>query len=204
MLFKGNKFGPSGVAEYLKLSSTLLAAAAQVGLNIALAVLIGTDFRSHAPWTFYLAIALACAWAIGLLVLITALVRLVRFLNKGREILQTSRSSLVLPLGAESLTVALGSALLSSAVVWISTDVKHNTGEPFGTLSLFFQFSATSLGEHYDKVFYKELAKLAKISFVRRRCSTSSDPSDNVQTFSMSSRLFRRSLISVLRHAKMK
>ncbi len=129
MLYKEGKFAPSGLAEYLKLGCTILAAAAQVGLNIALAVLIGSDFRYHAPWALYLVIALACAWSLGLLVLITALVRLVRFLNKGHEILQTSRSSLVLPLGAESLAVALGSALLSSAVVWISTDVKNETGE---------------------------------------------------------------------------
>ena len=129
MLYKGGKFAPSGLAEYLKLGCTILAAAAQVGLNIALAVLIGSDFRSHAPWALYLVIALACAWGLGLLVLVAALVRLVRLLNRGHEILQTSRSSLVLPLGAESLAVALGSALLSSAVVWISKDVKDNTGE---------------------------------------------------------------------------
>lgn len=129
MLFKGDKFAPSGVAEYSKLLLTILAAASQVGLNIALAVLIGSNFREHAPWAFYLVIALACAWGLGLLVLITALVRLVRFLNKAREILQTSGSSLVLPLGAESLAAAFGSALLTSAVVWIATDVDHNSGK---------------------------------------------------------------------------
>lgn len=129
MLFKGDKFAPSGFSEYLKLFCTVLSAAAQIGLNVTLAVLIGSHFRSHAPWAFYLVIALACAWALGLLVLVNSLVRLVRFLNKGRAVLQTSRSSLVLPLGSESLAAALGSALLSSAVVWISQDVKDRTGK---------------------------------------------------------------------------
>ena len=135
MLYKGEKFAPSGFAEYLKLLCTILSAAAQIGLNIALAVLIGSNFRTHAPWAMYLVIALACAWTLGLLVLITSLMRLVRFLNKGREILQTSRTALVLPLGAESLAAALGSALLSSAVVWISKDVKDNTGKKWGKRS---------------------------------------------------------------------
>lgn len=159
MLFKGEKFAPSGFAEYLKLFSTLLSAAAQIGLNVTLAVLIGSHFRSHAPWAMYLVIALACAWSLGLLVLINSLLRLVRFLNKGREVLQTSRSSLVLPLGAESLAAALGSALLSSAVVWISKDVKDNYGENGSRGMITIQDKFNSAGAVFLTVRHPFLAK---------------------------------------------
>lgn len=133
MLYKGDRFAPSGVAEYFKLIFTTLGAGAQIGLNISLSVLIGSHFRYHAPWAFYLAIALACAWTLSLFLLITSLSRLVRFLNRSRDALKSSRSSLILPLGAESLAAAVGSALLSSAVVWISRDVIYQTGEVFAT-----------------------------------------------------------------------
>jgi len=126
MHFINDKFVPSGLAEYTKLICTLLGGLAQIGLNVTLSVLIGRHFRDHAPWAFYLAIALAGAWLLALLVLVSSYSRLVQFLNKNHETLKTnSRSALVLPLGLESFAAALGSALLSSAVVWQAYDIQN-------------------------------------------------------------------------------
>lgn len=122
----------SGWTEHLKICLTCLSAVTQVGLNITMSVLIGTGFRSHAPWGLFLAVALAAAWTASLLHLGTSYFRLVRYINKQQEVLKDSRSALVLPLGAESLAAALGSAVLSGAVVWIAKTARvAATGENF-------------------------------------------------------------------------
>ena len=79
--------------------------------------------RGHAPWSFFLATALASSWAIALVFLGSSFFRLVRFLDAHHNTLKDSRSALVLPLGAESLAAALGSAFLSAAVVWVAQAV---------------------------------------------------------------------------------
>lgn len=120
---------PSGVGEYALLLLTIFSAAAQVGLNAVTSIIIGTEFRSRAPWAFLLVISLACAWAASLLHFTVSYIRLVRFVNKHQIDLKRSGSALVLPLGAKSLAAALGSAFLSGAVVWIAkTAGESSTG----------------------------------------------------------------------------
>jgi len=129
MHFINGRFRPSGFSEVAKLTCTLLSGLAQIALNITLSVFIGSSFRDRAPWAFYLAIALAFAWTLALLVLVTGFSRLVRFLNANHEVLRSqSRSALVLPLGLEHFAAALGSALLSSAVVWQAYDLQRSSG----------------------------------------------------------------------------
>lgn len=120
MLYKQEKFQPSGIVEYAKLGLTLISGAAHIGLNIALSVLIGTSFRSHAPWAFLLAISMAVAWTASSLLLLASMVRVVRLLNNNFDILRASKNALVLPVGAESLAAAIGSGLLTGSVVWVT------------------------------------------------------------------------------------
>ena len=124
MLYRHGRFVPASVAESGLLALTFLSAVAQVGLDTALAVLIGTgSVRGHAPWSFFLATALASSWAIALVFLGNSFFRLVRFLDAQHHTLKDSRSALVLPLGAEGLAAALGSAFLTAAVVWVAQAV---------------------------------------------------------------------------------
>ena len=124
MLYRDGRFVSASIAESSLLALTFLSAIAQVGLDTALAGLIGTgSVRGHAPWSFFLATALASSWAIALVFLGSSFFRLVRFLDAHHHTLKDSRSALVLPLGAESLAAALGSAFLSAAVVWVAQGV---------------------------------------------------------------------------------
>ena len=135
MHLEGDRFSFKDRLEGFAFVSSIFFVAANLGLDITTAVIVGRRFRAELPWTVLLVAAFALTWLIALTYLLYSLVKLVRIIERHRHDLGQASSSLTQRFGVQNSGLVFVSAVFMASALWM---LQRHAGEPTGLLKLSF------------------------------------------------------------------